>query len=34
MLFLSPADDLPWQKQLRTDIAEDLAAVPSAAIGD
>lgn len=24
MLFQSPADDLPWQKQLRADIAEDL----------
>ncbi len=34
MLFQSPADDLPWQKQLRADIAEDLAAAPSAAIGD
>lgn len=34
MLFQSPANDLPWQKQLRADIAEDLAAVPCAAIGD
>ena len=34
MLFQSPANDLPWQKQLRADIAEDLAAVPGAAIGD
>ena len=34
MLFQSPANDLPWQKQLRADITEDLAAAPCAAIGD
>ena len=30
MLFQLPANDLPWQKQLRADIAEDLSSVMGA----